>query len=516
MKPSSDITTKILGSEGWWASLRHTGWSVPSESSEESCTSRAGSAASGRTGGVDFSRLGERFSEIPVTRDAEVVVVGGGPSGLVAAYRLRHDEVLLMEAETEVGGNARAGDWHGSPWPMGAIVTYERSPAMDLYRELGLDPRPTPSSYGGTAFSRDGPLEAPLWEGGLEELYGPAAARSIRQARRELLNMKLEDVRSELDQRRLSDLLASYRPEVREFFDLLLAWFAGSTEDYSAYVGAYLARSQMDAGLGVLYPEESSEGGAYTFSGGLGRVTRALSDAIETAGSGRIWTDSAVFRIEPAGENVIVRGLRRDRPFAVRAKGVIVATPKAVARHIVVGLPEVQRKAMERLRYVPFLVAGIETSEPILPNVSAARILGGPIATFRRIPTNSSRLLYRCELPLGRCDLQALDPSTLEARAGRIVRYLDRICPGAERNIKEMRIWRRGLNWYIPVPGMVTEFQPRATESLDRIFFANADSLGPISEFGWAMLSADRAVQGVRDRLSNGTGSRERPAPNAP
>lgn len=473
MKSARSVATRVLGSRGW-----------PAYSVRE--------------------RL--EASEVPIRREVEVAVVGGGPSGLVAAYRLRDHDVVVLEAETKIGGNARSGDWDGTPWPMGALVTYERSPAMELYQELGLDPLPAPNSYSGTVYFGDRPLNAPLWDGGIEEIYSRNVVRSIRQARRDLLDMDLEEARSELDQRRLSDLLTSYRPEVRNFFDHLLSWFAGTTDSYSAYVGAYLARSQMGAGLGVLYPERTSEGGAYTFPGGLGRATQALAGAVDTAGSGRIWTDSAVLRVEPEGDSVIVRGFRQDRPFAVRADAVIVAIPKEVARRIVVELPRSQERAMKHFRYVPFLVAGIDASAPIVAGVSAARVLDGPIATIRRVPADPGRHLYRCEIPLGLRDGSGeLDREALKDRAGRIVTYLDRISPGAERKIEEVRIWRRGLNWYVPIPGMVTDLQPRAARPLDRIFFANADSLGPISEFGWAMMAADRCVESVRGRLSSGS-----------
>src|SRR5512145_1490493 len=49
----------------------------------------------------------------PMTRDA--VIVGGGIAGLAAAWRLRHRDVLLLEAGDRLGGRLRS-DPCGGYW----------------------------------------------------------------------------------------------------------------------------------------------------------------------------------------------------------------------------------------------------------------------------------------------------------------------------------------------------------------------------------------------------------------
>ena len=70
-----------------------------------------------------------------MSRDCEVVVVGGGIAGLLAAYRLRSRDVLLLEASDRVGGrlkSVRRGDYWlnlgghllgGHEGPMGRLAT---------------------------------------------------------------------------------------------------------------------------------------------------------------------------------------------------------------------------------------------------------------------------------------------------------------------------------------------------------------------------------------------------------
>ncbi len=85
-----------------------------------------------------------------------------------------------------------------------------------------------------------------------------------------------------------------------------------------------------------------------------------------------------------------------------------------------------------------------------------------------------------------------------------IVGVFETAFPGSRPHIEEVRIWRRGHNWYLPVPRMSTEFQPAAAQRFKRILFANADSVGEISEFGWAMVAAERAVDDAEKLLRPG------------
>lgn len=438
------------------------------------------------------------------TREVDVAIVGGGPSGLVAAYRLRDLDVLLLERESEVGGNARADAWRGISYPAGAIVTYARSPAMDLYDELGLDPEPAESAVESTVLAKGRHLGGELWGPVIEELYPPAAVRSLREARRELLELDVEAHREELDGRRLSGLLRRYRPEVKHWLDRLLAWFGCATHDISAYVGVYMARSQMGDGLGVLYPERTSEGGTFSFPGGLSRPALALRDAFENAGPGRTWTDTTVHRVRQDDRRVTLRAVRSGRPVAVRARVVILAASKYVARRIIGRIPADQQAAMEAMTYVPYLVGAVGTTAPLASDLDLARTLDGPMATIRDVGTQDDRHLYRCEFPLRPDDLPfPLDDGHLRALARGAVAHLEKLFPGAREKIEEVRIWRRGHNWYVPIPGLVTRHQPLAARPLGRILFANADSVGPMSEFGWALVAAERAAEEARERLAD-------------
>ncbi len=69
-----------------------------------------------------------------------VVVIGGGLTGLAAAWHLRgHADVRVVEASSRLGGAVRTIDFDGVPFDVGADAFLARQPhAADLARDVGL------------------------------------------------------------------------------------------------------------------------------------------------------------------------------------------------------------------------------------------------------------------------------------------------------------------------------------------------------------------------------------------
>jgi protoporphyrinogen/coproporphyrinogen III oxidase len=105
----------------------------------------------------------------------DVVIVGGGIAGLSAAWRLRHRDVLLLEAGDRLGGRMRS-DPYGEYWlNYGAHLFPGPGSLVDgMARECGLEAVPVTGSMMGLA------VGSTLLTGGRVETYPLRLPLSVR------------------------------------------------------------------------------------------------------------------------------------------------------------------------------------------------------------------------------------------------------------------------------------------------------------------------------------------------
>ena len=83
-------------------------------------------------------RDGQQFDKPAVSSRHDVVVVGGGVSGMSAAYFLRGRDFLLLEKEPHWGGNAYLEEYQGQAFAVGSAFDEKDSASEKLAREIGL------------------------------------------------------------------------------------------------------------------------------------------------------------------------------------------------------------------------------------------------------------------------------------------------------------------------------------------------------------------------------------------
>ena len=84
-------------------------------------------------------------------RDA--IIVGGGIAGMSAAWRLRHSDIIALEAGNRIGGRLRS-ERRGKYWLNwgGHVFGGEGSYADKLLKEVGVDALDLPGSFSALSF----------------------------------------------------------------------------------------------------------------------------------------------------------------------------------------------------------------------------------------------------------------------------------------------------------------------------------------------------------------------------
>src|SRR6202046_46076 len=157
------------------------------------------------------------FAKPPVSKRHDVVIVGGGVSGLSAAYFLCQHDFLLLEKEPHWGGNATLGDYQGQAFCSGSAFDYAGTASDHLSRDIGLAPLPLKCPDPTIV---NGKWVADTWGTGLDQLpYSASVRESFKKFRKDMLALASEKNQEQFDNVPLSKYLKTYAPEVKQWWD---------------------------------------------------------------------------------------------------------------------------------------------------------------------------------------------------------------------------------------------------------------------------------------------------------
>jgi protoporphyrinogen oxidase len=203
--------------------------------------------------------------------------------------------------------------------------------------------------------------------------------------------------------------------------------------------------------------------------------------------------------------------MRDGHLSAVAAKAVIMASPKFITSRILDGVPDRQRLAMRKIRYAPYPVVNLIFDKPVFNKGYDTWCPGNSFTDFivadwtiRNRPGYQQKYniltFYTPMREAARGEL--LTEQSARHVAERVLRDFHKLLPGSNVDPVEVHIYRRGHPMYMVTPGNYTQVQPLARRPLDRVFFANTDSEGPVSSTSTGITAARRAVRELNTALS--------------
>jgi oxygen-dependent protoporphyrinogen oxidase len=285
-----------------------------------------------------------------MTRD--VVVIGGGIAGLSAAWRLRHRDMLLLEAGDRLGGRMRS-DVRGDYWlNYGAHLFPAPGSLVDATaRECGLETAPVTGGMMGLA------LGSTVLDRGRVETYPFRLPLSLRE--------RIAFVRAGLKIQRA--VANHHRVERRHDFedDRTFGAFLGALPPAVHAIlscAAHRATAELDqlsagCGIGLFALVWGGKGSliARNLLGGAGQLPAALGRELDD----RARTGCPVHAIRPDGAELVVHCGGQE----IRARQVIVAAQAPRAAPLVAPVAEQAAAALAQLTYGPFLSVAVATSE---------------------------------------------------------------------------------------------------------------------------------------------------------
>ncbi|MEU6131881.1 NAD(P)/FAD-dependent oxidoreductase [Saccharopolyspora sp. NPDC047091] len=298
----------------------------------------------------------------------DAIVIGAGLAGLSAAWRLRHWDAVVLEADERVGGRIRS-ERRGRYWLNwgGHVFAGADSSTDALLNEVGVAAMAVPGSLQALAmngkFLRKGhiatyPFRIPM----------PTAARigTLRAG----LKVVAEVARyTGVVRKRPGESGAARQQRIYDFAnDRSFQDFVGHLpEDAAALFRTTVTRSagdmdQISAGAGIGY-FSLVLGFGQGLSRGIVGGPSTLTETIAAALGDRVRLGAAVQEVVRKPGSVVVRYRQDGVDREVEARTVVLATTADVSHRIGVDLPDELRDALGRIEYGPHVSSAFLTDE---------------------------------------------------------------------------------------------------------------------------------------------------------
>jgi len=453
----------------------------------------------------------------------DVVILGGGVSGLMAALRLRQagiERILLLDLESEPGGNARSGSNRVSAYPWGAhyvpVPGEEAVEVRRLFEELGLVTghdaagRPVYDETHLCADQQERLFVRGVWQDGIGPTLGISTDERAEMNR---FGERMNDLKKQRgsDDRRVFCIPVDRSSRDPEWMGLdritMEAWLARegfNCEPLRWHVN-YCCRDDYGAGIrdvsawaALHYFASRDESEVLTWPEGNGWLVKRIMERLRGVG----FQQAVAYRTTQENDGVLTDAFvpSTNETIRIRAKAAVCALPRFVAQRVIAGLP-----AVRDLNYSPWAVANLTWNgepPPAWDNVLRdSGSLGYVVATHQSLNPypNSTVLTWYQPLdhaPPLRAREEALKKPWTMWR-DEILSDLRPAHPDAAQRVSRLDVMLWGHGMIRPVPGFISGTDRQGMQPpRGRIAFAHTDMSG-ISIFEEACARGAEAARTV-------------------
>ncbi|MFD2245559.1 FAD-dependent oxidoreductase [Pontibacter ruber] len=512
------------------------------------CTGKAKPQVQGKLLGPSFKAghlLRKGINVVPTeTEEQEVVIVGGGASGLAAARWLKkHSDknILLLELENETGGNSAAGKNEQTAYPWGAhylplpnnsftelldflqetnVITGYDAKGLPIYNEYYLCFDPEERLYINN-----------YWQEGLVPRWG-VPENDLQQIERfQQLTEELKQAKG-IDGKYAFDIPVDHSSADAQYRDLdqltMLEWLQQHelTSEYLHWYVDYACRDDFGSALA----HTSAWAGIHYFASRKAEASNSEPHRILTWPEGNNWlvqrlresctdrirTNAMVYRVGEQDGKVAVdyMDLRTQKYKRILAEQCIMATPQFVNQRLLSALPELlSTRNLQSFEYVPWLVANLTLKD--VPHgkglslcwdnvIYGSKSLGYVYANHQQValfPEKKTITFYHAladEAPAAARG-KAYGSSYEDWKAV-VLQELEKAHPGIQEQVEQLDVWVWGHGMIYPKPGFIwsEDRQQAGAPYQNKLYFAHTDLSG-ISVFEEAFY---RGITAARQLLN--------------
>lgn len=456
------------------------------------------------------------------SESADVVIVGGGLSGLAAAYMLRDHRPIVLERLARFGGASQGEHWVDTSYSLGGayFIAPDKGSSLELlYGELGLD-EIARIDQGANPAELNGAIIDDFWTwAGIPEKDRPAF-----EAYRGLVQHYAEQYPEiPLPEKDADWILDLDRVSLKDHIETALG---GPAPDLLASAIQAYCHSSFGAGWEEISAASgwnfiaAEEYGRWVLPGGNAelaeRLWQRLAEDDRRLGTDSLRANAGVMDVRLTKGGAIVTYREEDGALrSILARKVVLACPKYIAKFIIHDLPLLdleKRDAIDQMDYRAYVVANVLLHAPIKRDFYDLFLLGkgiyeGPWSdpeAFTRVtdvvsghyarkgPNERSVLTLYWPLPWDTARF-TLTPiaSPLETYAARLAPQLDGILGLfglTKKAVDQVRLIRWGHAMPIASPGFLAE------ERWLKVRRPIADTIFFIEQDNWALPAVETCL----------------------